>query len=173
MELGRGGTGLGLATCFGIVKQSGGHITVDSQPGSGTTFAIYLRRVGETVDTAPATRTGDSSLPHGKNETVLLVEDESSVRKLASLALRELGYNVLEAAGGDEALQLAGQLYHSGDFPDTDAAIELLQTCGLYLGTDTGCTHLACELGTPSLELVQTDLDRVRRMVGVHHRRRR
>ena len=103
------GTGLGLATCFGIVKQSGGHITVDSQPGSGTTFAIYLRRVGETVDTAPATRTGDSSLPHGKNETVLLVEDESSVRKLASLALRELGYNVLEAAGGDEALQLAGQ----------------------------------------------------------------
>ncbi len=104
------GTGLGLATCFGIVKQSGGHITVESQPGKGTTFRIYLPRVGETTPVAPASGPGAATaLPRARNETVLLVEDEPSVRRLASLELRELGYNVMEAAGGDEALQLARQ----------------------------------------------------------------
>jgi PAS domain S-box-containing protein len=103
------GTGLGLATCFGIVKQSGGHITVESQPGKGATFRIYLHRVGETVPGIPASSPNATTLPRARNETVLLVEDEPSVRRLASLELRELGYNVMEAAGGDEALELARQ----------------------------------------------------------------
>jgi CheY-like chemotaxis protein len=100
-----GGTGLGLATCYGIVKQSGGHINVYSESGRGTVFRIYLPRVTDTVERTP--RHGpQAEIPRG-TETILIVEDEPEVRTLAVLVLRELGYNVIEAANGEEALQLA------------------------------------------------------------------
>jgi len=103
-EIGRG-TGLGLATCYGIIKQNGGHIEVESEPDNGTTFRIYLPRIEEAVGPIPA-RDHAGVLPQG-SETVLLVEDEPTVREVAGRMLREQGYHVLVAANGDEALQLA------------------------------------------------------------------
>jgi PAS domain S-box-containing protein len=103
-ELGKG-TGLGLATVFGIVKQSGGHIWVYSEPGYGTTFKIYLPRLAATGQ-QPSPIQPVSQLPHG-GETILLVEDEPAVRDLAIKVLRRQGYTVLEAANGEEALHLA------------------------------------------------------------------
>jgi len=100
-----GGTGLGLATCYGIVKQSGGHINVYSEPGQGTAFRIYLPRVSDTVDRSPQ-RGPQAEIPRG-TETILIVEDEPEVRALAVLVLRELGYRVIEAGNGEEALQLS------------------------------------------------------------------
>ena len=95
------GTGLGLATCYGIVKQSGGYITVDSHLGVGTTFSIYLPRVDETGEKSSA-RKEVGQLPGG-NETVLYVEDEITVRSLTAHVLRRLGYTVLEAGSGKQA----------------------------------------------------------------------
>ena len=99
------GTGLGLSTCYGIVAQAGGHMTVDSEPGQGTTFKIYLPAVRENAS-APPLRDAPAKLPFG-TETVLVVEDEPSVRAVASRLLRRQGYSVLEAANGQEALSLA------------------------------------------------------------------
>ena len=98
------GTGLGLATCYGIVKQSGGYITVESEVGKGTTFAIYLPRVDEAGEKSSA-RKEIGQLPGG-NETVLYVEDEITVRSLTSHVLRRLGYTVLEAGDGKQAREL-------------------------------------------------------------------
>jgi CheY-like chemotaxis protein len=95
------GTGLGLATCYGIVKQSGGYIAVDSAVGVGTTFSIYLPRVEETGEKT-SLRKEVGNLPGG-TETVLYVEDEITVRSLTSHILRRLGYTVLEAASGKQA----------------------------------------------------------------------
>lgn len=88
------GTGLGLATVYGIVTQSGGHVTVSSQPGEGTTFQVFLPR----IVSAP-----------GESPTVLLVEDEDPLRRVAQEFLTLNGYTVLPAATGAEALRLAGQ----------------------------------------------------------------
>jgi signal transduction histidine kinase len=99
------GTGLGLATAYGIVKQSGGYITVDSEAGRGTTFRIYLPRVEGTA--AVTERTTISSLLPVGTETILLVEDEAGVRRLSLTVLETQGYIVLEAASGDIALQVA------------------------------------------------------------------
>lgn len=98
------GTGLGLATAYGIIKQSGGSISVYSEIESGTTFKIWLPRVYESTDAArPATITGS---PHG-TETVILVEDEPMVRDFVAVALRNQGYTVVEAEDASRALRLA------------------------------------------------------------------
>jgi len=105
-EVGKG-TGLGLATVYGVVKQSGGFIWVESAPGRGTTFEIYLPNVSEAV--AEKERDGASApLPRG-SETVLVVEDEEGVRELAAEFLRRNGYSVLEARDGIEALEISSR----------------------------------------------------------------
>jgi PAS domain S-box-containing protein len=103
-ELGKG-TGLGLATVYGIVKQSGGHVWVESEEGQGTTFKIYLPRARETARAALPPRSM-ADMPWG-GETVLLVEDDEGVRDLAGRVLRSQGYNVLEAQDGQEALRVS------------------------------------------------------------------
>ncbi|MFQ5576956.1 MAG: ATP-binding protein, partial [Anaerolineae bacterium] len=101
------GTGLGLSTIFGIVKQSGGDIRVYSEEGQGSTFKIYLPvAAAEEVAAAESLRGGEL---RGGAETVLLVEDETAVRELASTVLRTQGYTVLQAADGAEALRVAGE----------------------------------------------------------------
>ena len=99
------GTGLGLATCFGIIQQSNGHIHSDSQVDKGTQFKIYLPRVWGVEDSI-SSREVPVSLPQG-TETILLAEDEPSLRQLMARVLRTQGYTVLEAADGHEALTLA------------------------------------------------------------------
>ena len=104
------GTGLGLATCQTIVQLSGGHIDVDSQVGKGTTFKIYFPRVDKPLaDAARPNQTGQ--LPRG-TETLLLVEDEPTLRHLSARVLAAQGYNVLRANNGQDALQVVGQ--HKG-----------------------------------------------------------
>jgi two-component system cell cycle sensor histidine kinase/response regulator CckA len=102
------GTGLGLATCHGIIKQSGGHINVYSELGRGTTFKIYLPAQVEPQTQGAASKPALPDLPRG-TETILLVEDDPSLREMASLLLQRLGYVVLAAANGREALKLTQQ----------------------------------------------------------------
>jgi CheY-like chemotaxis protein len=97
------GTGLGLATCYGVVKQHAGHITCRSEVGKGTTFDIYLPCVDEAPDDRPA-RIEPTELLCG-DERLLLVEDEAAVRILLARTLRELGYTIVELSNGEEALQ--------------------------------------------------------------------
>ncbi len=99
------GTGLGLSTVYGIVKQSGGHVSVYSEPGQGTTFKVYLPQAGETTEAeaagvAPAEAAGGS-------ETILVVEDEEALRDVIREVLEEKGYAVLLAADGAEAFPIA------------------------------------------------------------------
>jgi len=101
------GPGLGLSTCYGIIKQSGGHISVYSEPGRGTTFKIYLPQ----APTDPASRppsSPSSALPGG-TETILLAEDDPALNDMAAALLRRLGYTVLTAANGVEALNVKQQ----------------------------------------------------------------
>jgi PAS domain S-box-containing protein len=98
------GTGLGLATVYGIVRQSGGWIEVDSAVGEGTSFRIYLPRIDAHVD-APDLDRGSVAQPGGE-ATILVVEDQDAVRRLSKLTLSTLGYRVLEAEHGARALEL-------------------------------------------------------------------
>ncbi|MFI5073121.1 MAG: ATP-binding protein [Terriglobales bacterium] len=100
------GTGLGLATVYGIVKQSGGFVWVYSEPGAGTTFKIYLPSVHAANAKLPQLNTVEGSTPRGC-ETILLVEDEPAVRQSEREFLLLNGYLVLEASDGEDALHLA------------------------------------------------------------------
>ena len=117
------GTGLGLATVYGVVNQSRGAILVESQPGEGTTFKVYLPRTDEPVATpaAPAT----AAAPTSGSETILLVEDDEAVRALARELLTRRGYRVLEAANAEQAVA-----HHAAE----TAPIHLLLTDVVLLG---------------------------------------
>ena len=111
------GTGLGLATVYGVVKQSGGDIAVESSPGKGATFRIYLPRVSETAEKIHVVEpSGKTILEH---RTVLLVEDERTLRKLTRKMLTEVGLTVLEAENGLQAIEMAER---------TESPIDLLLT---------------------------------------------
>src|SRR3989441_10250313 len=116
-EVGKG-TGLGLATVYGIVKQSGGYIWVYSEPGHGTTVKVYLPRVPGAAEPLPVAA-ATPELRRG-SEIVLLVEDAAPVRSLARKSLESYGYTVLEAADGPAALDLAARHPRGIDILVTD-----------------------------------------------------
>jgi CheY-like chemotaxis protein len=120
------GTGLGLATCYGIVSQTGGKIDVTSEPGRGSTFTVYLPLVadGAGAPPAPPARAGRE----GKGETILLVEDDDGLRNLTKIVLEDAGYHVLEAETAEAALGVVG---------GQPRPIDLLLTDGL-MGSMTG-----------------------------------
>ena len=118
---GEKGTGLGLATVHGIVKQSGGHVGVYSEVGHGTTFKVYLPRLKQRPGPGKSHH-GQLALPHG-SETVLLVEDDDGVRALSRHVLQSCGYTVLEARDGTEAVRIAGQHRERIDLLLTDVVM--------------------------------------------------
>jgi two-component system cell cycle sensor histidine kinase/response regulator CckA len=141
------GTGLGLATVYGIVKQSGGYLFVDSEVGKGTTFSIYLpghipdaeeeaeiaaEEAAKTAEVKPADLAG-----HGR---ILFVEDESAVRNIAAKTLRKRGYEVIEAEDGEEALEILEEEPESFDLLISDVVMpgldgpSLLKEARQYLG---------------------------------------
>jgi signal transduction histidine kinase/DNA-binding LacI/PurR family transcriptional regulator len=162
------GTGLGLATVFGIVQQSGGHIAVASELDAGTTFEIYLPVVREAVEAAtPEPAPADAS-PHG-SETILLVEDDPGVRGAIRRFLKLHGYQVLQAGDGREALRLCEQ--HDGPVHLVVADVmmpgmrgpELVdrlarirpETPVLYVSGYTDSTSIQETLSAPTVSLLQ------------------
>jgi PAS domain S-box-containing protein len=116
------GTGLGLATVYGIVKQAGGHVSVYSEVGTGTTFKILLPALGVEHAPAPAPTEPESERPRG-SERVLLVEDEAVVRQFTAKALRDLGYRVVEAIDGADAMNVLAGLDEPVDLVITDVVM--------------------------------------------------
>jgi PAS domain S-box-containing protein len=147
-EVGQG-TGLGLSTCYGIIKQSDGHIVVDSEPGRGTTFRIYLPRDDEPHVDTPQTR-ASSQLPSG-SETILFVESERGLREMAAGLLSRLGYSVLSAATSDEAIALIGR---RGDEP-----IDLLLTEAGLPGLNGNDLARRCRAAHPDIRTLFTSGD--------------
>jgi CheY-like chemotaxis protein len=101
------GTGLGLSTVYGLIKQHRGWVEVESQPGEGTTFRIFLPSLGTPLEQSlqPGGRASQATRSHSPETIILLVEDEQTLRELARLFLEELGFGVIEAGTGSEALR--------------------------------------------------------------------
>jgi len=137
------GTGLGLSTVYGVVQQSEGHIRVESQPGRGACFEVFLPAVGESVEAAGAAP--EATSPPGGNETILLVEDEGAVRSLLRRFLDSQGYVVVEASNAESALSEA---------ENQNGSIDLLLTDLVMPGM--GGFELARQLGSrlPDLKVV-------------------
>ena len=125
------GTGLGLTISYGIVRQNGGHIAVSSEPGRGTTFRLYFPLVEHATAPTPAPV---SDTGPGGTETILLAEDEAAVRCVAARTLRSLGYTVLEASHGLEALQVAAGYPEPIHLLITDVVMPHLNGRGLAEG---------------------------------------
>lgn len=115
------GTGLGLSTVYGIIKQSGGDITVYSEPGQGTTFKIYLPATEAPAISLATPQT--QMVSHHSTETILLVEDDDSLRSLVRKTLQAEGYTILAAGSGAEALSLVKQLHGEVDLLLTDVVM--------------------------------------------------
>jgi len=131
------GTGLGLSTVYGIIKQSGGYVLAQSEPGQGTTFRIYLPRVEEAAEPMGTIKT---TLPeNGGSETVLLVEDEESVRQLVRETLEAKGYKVIEAEDGEVAMQKLNELHEHLDMLITDVVMPGMS--GRELAARLSATH--------------------------------
>src|SRR6185437_11528816 len=128
------GTGLGLSTVYGIVKQTGGFIHVDSAPGKGAVFQIYLPR-HQLAETALAARAEPAEAPSAKDltgiGTVMLVEDEDPVRIFGARALRNKGYTVIEAKSGESALELIRGAERAPDLVITDVVMPRMDGPGL------------------------------------------
>ncbi|MCC6386970.1 MAG: PAS domain S-box protein [Dehalococcoidia bacterium] len=123
------GTGLGLSVVHGIVQQAGGRITVQSRPGEGTTFTVLLPGIEQAAGQAQAGSEGSSQL--AGTETILLAEDEESIRRLVARGLRRYGYTVLTAADGEEALSLLNERGREIDLLVTDVVMPRLDGQGL------------------------------------------
>jgi CheY-like chemotaxis protein len=166
------GTGLGLATVYGVVRQSGGYVRVCSEPGHGTTFNIYLPRVHEEAKQERHC-TGSDSFVSGR-ETILLVEDEESLSRLTRELLEESGYSVLEANNGSEALEIARQYEETIHLLLTDVVMPKMggpalakqltilrpETRVLYMSGYTGSSAFAQELAESGPGLLQKPFTR-------------
>ena len=141
------GTGLGLSTVYGLAKQHGGHIQVYSEPGHGTTFKIYFPQADGQEDTRIDEPEQNLQKIQGGTETVLIVEDEEMIRKLASEIIELNGYNVLCARNGDEALQLAGE---------NPSKIDLLLTDVIMPGMNGKELHQQIQKICPGIRVIFT-----------------
>ncbi len=140
------GTGLGLATVYGIVEQSGGFIRVSSQPGHGATFRIYLPRIQDGAQ-RPGNAVKPASIDVRGHETILVVEDQADVRRLATGILKKNGYRLLEAANGPEAISVAES------FPER---IDLLLTDVIMPGMTGRELALHLQTARPALKVLYT-----------------
>jgi PAS domain S-box-containing protein len=123
-EIGKG-TGLGLSTVYGIVKRSGGQIEVQSEPDQGTQFRIYLPETRNAADISPTA--ASPAPPAGGHETILLAEDEVGIRAMTRAYLEGLGYHVLEAADGSDAVKISRNYHGSIDLVLTDLLMPIMR----------------------------------------------